>query len=227
MRRVYCERDDDDASDDDRGRRGPRGADARPDGAARAGQRRGADHASSLPASIPVDAKTRAGKGAFARHRAFPAVLGNDFSGVVVEAPYEAHPSPAGHRGVRHGHGAAHRGRVRRVRVGHPRSAWCASPSALSHVEAAGRAARRTDRVGNGRRDGEGARGPADADPRRRRRSRSLRRAVRRVLRRARHRDVVAAQRELAARARRSRGHRLHRRAASSSRSPTSTSSST
>ncbi|MEO8262821.1 MAG: alcohol dehydrogenase catalytic domain-containing protein, partial [Pseudolysinimonas sp.] len=44
----------------------------------------------------PVDAKTRAGKAAFAGFAAFPAVLGNDFSGVVVEAPYEAHPLQPG-----------------------------------------------------------------------------------------------------------------------------------
>ncbi|MBI5159958.1 MAG: NADP-dependent oxidoreductase [Micrococcales bacterium] len=39
----------------------------------------------------PVDAKTRAGQGAFAAIDRFPAILGNDFSGIVVEAPYEAH----------------------------------------------------------------------------------------------------------------------------------------
>jgi NADPH:quinone reductase-like Zn-dependent oxidoreductase len=44
----------------------------------------------------PIDAKTRAGKGAFAGLASFPAILGNDFSGVVVEAPYEAHPLQPG-----------------------------------------------------------------------------------------------------------------------------------
>ncbi|CAN5390521.1 NADP-dependent oxidoreductase [soil metagenome] len=44
----------------------------------------------------PVDAKTRAGKGAFAAVTEFPLVLGNDFSGVVVEAAYEAHPLQPG-----------------------------------------------------------------------------------------------------------------------------------
>ncbi|TPX02557.1 NADP-dependent oxidoreductase [Schumannella luteola] len=39
----------------------------------------------------PIDAKTRAGRGAFGAISSFPAVLGNDFSGIVVEAPYEAH----------------------------------------------------------------------------------------------------------------------------------------
>jgi NADPH:quinone reductase-like Zn-dependent oxidoreductase len=44
----------------------------------------------------PVDAKTRAGKGGFAGISGFPAILGNDFSGVVVEAPYDAHPLQPG-----------------------------------------------------------------------------------------------------------------------------------
>ncbi|MFT4122575.1 MAG: NADP-dependent oxidoreductase [Microbacteriaceae bacterium] len=39
----------------------------------------------------PIDAKTRAGRGVFAE-LALPAVLGNEFSGIVVESPYEAHP---------------------------------------------------------------------------------------------------------------------------------------
>lgn len=44
----------------------------------------------------PIDAKTRSGKGVFAGLAALPAVLGNDFSGVVVEAPYDAFPLSAG-----------------------------------------------------------------------------------------------------------------------------------
>jgi NADPH:quinone reductase-like Zn-dependent oxidoreductase len=39
----------------------------------------------------PIDAKTRAGRGASSAISAYPAVLGHDFSGVVVESPYEAH----------------------------------------------------------------------------------------------------------------------------------------
>jgi NADPH:quinone reductase-like Zn-dependent oxidoreductase len=39
----------------------------------------------------PIDAKTRAGKGVSASIAAYPAILGNEFSGVVVESPYEAH----------------------------------------------------------------------------------------------------------------------------------------
>jgi NADPH:quinone reductase-like Zn-dependent oxidoreductase len=38
----------------------------------------------------PIDVKTRAGAGAAAGVAGFPAVLGHDFSGVVVHAPYEA-----------------------------------------------------------------------------------------------------------------------------------------
>jgi NADPH:quinone reductase-like Zn-dependent oxidoreductase len=44
----------------------------------------------------PIDAKTRAGKGAYPGITAFPVVLGNDFSGIVEEAPYEAHPLQPG-----------------------------------------------------------------------------------------------------------------------------------
>jgi NADPH:quinone reductase-like Zn-dependent oxidoreductase len=44
----------------------------------------------------PIDAKTRAGRGASKAIAAYPAVLGHDFSGVVVESPYEAHPLQPG-----------------------------------------------------------------------------------------------------------------------------------
>lgn len=44
----------------------------------------------------PIDAKTRAGSGVFAGIAAFPFVLGNDFSGVVVKSPYDAHPIKVG-----------------------------------------------------------------------------------------------------------------------------------
>jgi NADPH:quinone reductase-like Zn-dependent oxidoreductase len=44
----------------------------------------------------PVDYKTRAGLGAAAAITSFPVILGNDFSGVVVESPYEAHPIKVG-----------------------------------------------------------------------------------------------------------------------------------
>lgn len=44
----------------------------------------------------PIDAKTRAGKGASAAIAAYPTILGNDFSGVVVRAPYESFPLQPG-----------------------------------------------------------------------------------------------------------------------------------
>ena len=44
----------------------------------------------------PIDVKTRNGKGAFGAVQSLPVVLGNDFSGIVVEAPYTAHPLQPG-----------------------------------------------------------------------------------------------------------------------------------
>lgn len=44
----------------------------------------------------PIDAKTRAGRGAYPGIAGFPVVLGNDFSGIVEEAPYESHPLQPG-----------------------------------------------------------------------------------------------------------------------------------
>ena len=46
----------------------------------------------------PIDAKTRAGRGVAAAIGAFPAVLGNDFAGVVEAVPYAAHPLQPGDR---------------------------------------------------------------------------------------------------------------------------------
>lgn len=40
----------------------------------------------------PIDAAMRSGRGSAAGLSGFPAVLGHDFSGVVVRSPYEAHP---------------------------------------------------------------------------------------------------------------------------------------
>ena len=46
----------------------------------------------------PIDVKTRAGRGVAAAIGSFPAVLGNDFAGVVETVPYSAHPLHAGDR---------------------------------------------------------------------------------------------------------------------------------
>ncbi|MCS5731737.1 NADP-dependent oxidoreductase [Herbiconiux moechotypicola] len=44
----------------------------------------------------PIDAKTRAGGGVAAAVSNLPCILGYDFAGVVVEAPYAGHPLTAG-----------------------------------------------------------------------------------------------------------------------------------
>ena len=44
----------------------------------------------------PIDAKTRAGRGASAAISTWPAILGCDVSGVVLQSPYEAHPIKVG-----------------------------------------------------------------------------------------------------------------------------------
>ena len=85
----------------------------------------------------PIDAKTRAGKGPFAAIAAFPAVLGNDFSGVVVEAPYAAHPLQPGTEV--YGMVPVPRfGGAHAEYVSAPSLSVIQKPSTLSHVEAAG-----------------------------------------------------------------------------------------
>ncbi len=85
----------------------------------------------------PIDAKTRAGKGAWAAVNHHPVILGNDFSGVVVESPYESHPIKVGDEvygmlGVPRYDGAyAEYATVSALSL-------AKKPRALSHVEAAG-----------------------------------------------------------------------------------------
>ncbi|MFM9878447.1 MAG: alcohol dehydrogenase catalytic domain-containing protein, partial [Rhodoglobus sp.] len=84
----------------------------------------------------PVDYKTRSGLGAAAAITSFPVVLGNDFSGIVVESPYEAHPIKVGDEVY---------GMTMVPRFGGTYAEYIAVPSlcvarkprALSHVEAA------------------------------------------------------------------------------------------
>jgi NADPH:quinone reductase-like Zn-dependent oxidoreductase len=84
----------------------------------------------------PIDAKTRAGAGVSA-HLTLPSVLGFDFSGVVVRAPYEAHPLQPGTEVY---------GMVPFPRTGGsyaeyvvvPSQSVTRKPASLSHVEAAG-----------------------------------------------------------------------------------------
>ena len=44
----------------------------------------------------PIDAKTRVGKGASGAISHYPVIIGNDFSGIVVQSPYDSHPIKAG-----------------------------------------------------------------------------------------------------------------------------------
>lgn len=84
----------------------------------------------------PIDAKTRAGRGVSAAIAGWPAVLGYDFSGVVVEAPYESHPLQPGTEvfgmtmAPRYGGSYAEYVAVSTLSV-------CRKPARLSHVEAA------------------------------------------------------------------------------------------
>jgi len=85
----------------------------------------------------PIDAKTRSGRGVSSAITSYPAVLGNEFSGVVVKTPYEAHAIKAGDEVY---------GMTPVPRVGGSYAEYVAvsalsltrKPSALSHVEAAG-----------------------------------------------------------------------------------------
>jgi NADPH:quinone reductase-like Zn-dependent oxidoreductase len=85
----------------------------------------------------PIDAKTRSGKGSFAGITSFPTVLGNDFSGIVEEAPYESHPLQPGTE-------VYGMGMVPRMSGAYAEYLTVSSmsvirkPTALSHVEAAG-----------------------------------------------------------------------------------------
>lgn len=84
----------------------------------------------------PIDAKTRAGRGAFAGIRSFPAIVGNDVSGVVVEAPYEAHPLQPGTEVYGMGMVPRTQGAYAEY-VSIPELGVVRKPASLSHVEAA------------------------------------------------------------------------------------------
>ncbi len=84
----------------------------------------------------PIDAKTRAGRGASAAIPSFPYILGYDFSGVVAQAPYESSPFPVGTEV--YGMSAAPRnGGSYAEYVSVPISQLARKPRTLSHVEAA------------------------------------------------------------------------------------------
>ena len=84
-----------------------------------------------------VDAEARAGLGDSAAVPVFPAVLGHDFSGVVVEVPYAAHALHVGD--AVYGMAPFPRaGGSYAEYVSVPSSSVARKPATLSHVEAAG-----------------------------------------------------------------------------------------
>lgn len=83
----------------------------------------------------PIDAKTRAGRGAASAIATYPVILGSDFSGIVVQSPFEAHPIKVGD--------AVYGSRMPRVAgtyaeyIAVPSMCVARKPPSLSHVEAA------------------------------------------------------------------------------------------
>jgi NADPH:quinone reductase-like Zn-dependent oxidoreductase len=85
----------------------------------------------------PVDVKTRAGRGVFPAISELPAVLGQDFSGVVVESPYAAHPLQPGDEVFGMVMVPRYCGSYAEY-VSVPSLSVVRKPSTLSHIEAAG-----------------------------------------------------------------------------------------
>jgi len=85
----------------------------------------------------PIDAKTRAGRGVTPAISSWPFVPGFDFSGTVIESPYEAHPIKPGDEV--YGMGLTPRtGGTYAEYVAMPAALVAKKPRSLSHVEAAG-----------------------------------------------------------------------------------------
>ncbi|WP_434968928.1 NADP-dependent oxidoreductase [Microbacterium sp. bgisy207] len=85
----------------------------------------------------PIDAKTRAGKGLAPAVDRLPAILGFDFSGVVVESPFETHPFPIGTEVFGMANFPRTPGSYAEYVVA-PTLSIARKPTTLSHVEAAG-----------------------------------------------------------------------------------------
>lgn len=85
----------------------------------------------------PIDAKTRSGRGLSGALERYPAVLGFDFSGVVVSSPFEAHPFPPGTEVFGMAPFPRQGGSYAEYAVV-PSLAIARKPASLSHVEAAG-----------------------------------------------------------------------------------------
>ncbi|MGO3885693.1 MAG: NADP-dependent oxidoreductase [Mycetocola sp.] len=84
----------------------------------------------------PLDCKTRAGRGVSDHIRSFPAVLGYDFSGVVVRSPYAAHPLSPGTEVFGMTLTPRYDGSYAEYVVA-PEGAVAQKPATLSHAEAA------------------------------------------------------------------------------------------
>jgi len=85
----------------------------------------------------PIDAKTRAGRGVTDGIDGYPSTLGFDFSGVVVQSPFESHPLPPGTEVF--GMAAFPRSSGSYAEyVAVPALSVARKPVGLSHVEAAG-----------------------------------------------------------------------------------------
>jgi len=85
----------------------------------------------------PIDAKTRGGAGVSGAIAQYPAILGYDFSGVVVKSPYESHPLPPGTPVFGMASFPRTPGTYAEYAVV-PTLSVARKPAALSHVEAAG-----------------------------------------------------------------------------------------
>jgi len=85
----------------------------------------------------PIDVKTRSGRGVASAIAKYPAILGNDFSGIVVQSPFEAHPIKVGDEV--YGMTMVPRfGGTYAEYIAVPAMCVARKPGALSHVEAAG-----------------------------------------------------------------------------------------
>jgi NADPH:quinone reductase-like Zn-dependent oxidoreductase len=84
-----------------------------------------------------IDAKTRSGAGVSASIPSYPAILGYDFSGVVVKAPYETHPLQPGTPVFGMAPFPRSSGTYTEFAVV-PSLSVARKPASLSHVEAAG-----------------------------------------------------------------------------------------
>ncbi|MBF4462984.1 MULTISPECIES: NADP-dependent oxidoreductase [unclassified Rathayibacter] len=85
----------------------------------------------------PLDAKTRAGRGVASAITSYPAVLGHDFSGIVLSSPYPAHPLRPGDEVYGFVMVPRYSGSYAEY-VSVPSVSLTRKPSTLSHVEAAG-----------------------------------------------------------------------------------------